>query len=74
MADQYEPVEVKVVLWIDKVAWRNEYGLPASEDEPMPEMETGADTDDAIQDWFREEVQEYGVNGGNWSAVREVTE
>ena len=56
------PVEVKMVVWVDRSAWLEEYACPEE------------DFEDAVQDWVIEEMQEYGVNGGNWPNVKEVTQ
>lgn len=67
MADEQPvPVEVKMVVWVKRQSWQEEYSIDPTE--------PGYDFEDAVQDWVRAEMQEYGVEGDNWPNVTEVTE
>lgn len=60
------PVEVKMVVWVKRQGWEAEHGVNT--------VAEGYDFEDAIQGWVVSEMQEIGVEQGNWDNVSEVTE
>lgn len=67
--DKAVPVEVKLVVWVKRQGWEHEYG----HDDYGPRATENYDFEEAVQEWVKDEVQEYGVEGGNWDNVTEVT-
>jgi hypothetical protein len=63
--DKAVPVEVKMVVWVKRQGWQEEYSIDPTEED--------YDFEEAVQEWVKDEVQEYGVEGGNWDNVTEVT-
>lgn len=64
--DKAVPVQVSFMVWVKRQSWEAEYSIDPTE--------PGYDFEDAVQDWVLDEVSNYGVVGGNWSNVTEVTE
>jgi hypothetical protein len=64
--DKPVPVEVKMVVWVNRRGWQDEYSIDPNE--------PGYDFEEAVRDWVIDEVGNYGVHGGNWTNVTEVTD